>query len=579
MEVVELALFAVIGVAVIVTVAAFSKRLGIAAPLILVVVGLGLSYLPGLPTFTVPHDVILMGVLPPLLYAAAVNVPVVDFRRNFGAISSLSVFLVLFSAFATGLLLYILLPDLDLAAAIALGAVVSPPDAVAATSIGKKLGLPPRLVTVLEGEGLVNDATALVLLRSAIAFSAGGMSSIWDGVADFGFAVAAAVAVGLLVGVVTVFIRSKLNDPVLDTAISFVVPFLAFIPAEEIHASGVLAVVVAGLYTGHRSGAAFSAQARINDSVNWHTVQFLLENGVFLLMGLEIRYLVENVNPELLTVGESVGIGLAVTALLILIRFVWMGPLILLLRAKVGYQERRTNRFRAALDRIKAQGPGNERSRRRADRAEDLYRRRRADITQLRSEGLDWRGGVVIGWSGMRGVVTLAAAQSLPEATPYREQLVLIAFTVAVVTLLMQGGTLPWVIRILGVRGRDAAEDQRSLATLLDQISDAGLKALEDPAACLQMETDVDPDVVERVRQSTFLRSELAWERVKAAGMNTAATPQLQYRELRRAVVDAEREALLLARREGHFPSRILADAQRLLDLEETRLKPRVGEH
>ena len=579
MKVVELALFAVIGVAVIVTVAAFSKRLGIAAPLTLVVVGLGLSYVPGLPTFTVPHEVILMGVLPPLLYAAAVNVPVVDFRRNFGAISSLSVFLVLFSAFATGLLLYILLPDLDLAAAIALGAVVSPPDAVAATSIGKKLGLPPRLVTVLEGEGLVNDATALVLLRSAIAFSAGGMSSIWDGVEDFAFAVVAAVAVGLLVGVATVYIRSKLHDPVLDTAISFVVPFLAFIPAEEMHASGVLAVVVAGLYTGHRSGAAFSAQARINDSVNWHTVQFLLENGVFLLMGLEIRYLVENVDPSLLSVGESVGIGLVVALLLILIRFVWMGPLILLLRAKVSYQERRTNRFRAALDRLKEQGPKNERSRRRADRREELYRRRTADIRQLRAEGLDWRGGVVISWSGMRGVVTLAAAQSLPDATPYREQLVLIAFTVAVVTLLLQGGTLPWVIRILGVRGVNAAEDQRSLATLLDQISDAGLKILEDPPACLGQDADVDPDVVERVRQSTFLRSELAWERVKALGIGTSPTPQLQYRELRRAVVDAEREALLLARREGHYPSRTLADAQRLLDLEESRLKPRLGEH
>lgn len=579
MKGVELALFSVIGVAVIVTVAAFSKRLGIAAPLILVVVGLGLSYLPGLPTFTVPHEVILMGVLPPLLYAAAVNVPVVDFRRNFSAISSLSVFLVLFSAGATGLLLYMLLPDLNLAAAIALGAVVSPPDAVAATSIGKKLGLPPRLVTVLEGEGLVNDATALVLLRAAIAASAGGLASVWDGVADFGFSVVAAVVVGLLAGGVTVYIRSKLHDPVLDTAISLVVPFLAFLPAEEMHASGVLAVVVAGLYTGHRSASAFNAQARINDSVNWRTVQFLLENGVFLLMGLELRYLVENVDPELLTVGESVAIGLAVTALLIVIRFAWMGPLILMLRAAVGYRERRTTRFRAALDRLKAQGPGSARTRRRTDRREDLYRRRRADIAQLRAEGLGWRGAVVIGWSGMRGVVTLAAAQSLPEATPYREQLVLIAFTVAVVTLLLQGGTLPWLIRILGVRGRNAAADQRSLATLLDQISDAGLRVLENPEACLRTDAEVDPDVVERVRQSTFLRSELAWERVKSLGMGAAATPQLQYRELRRAVVDAEREALLLARREGHFPSRTLGDAQRLLDLEETRLKPRLGEH
>lgn len=578
-EAVETALFAVLGVAIIVTVAAFSKKLGIAVPLILVVVGLGLSYLPGVPAISVPHEWILMGVLPPLLYAAAVNVPVVDFRRNFGAITSLSVFLVLFSAGATGVLLYLLLPDLNLAAAIALGAVVSPPDAVAATSIGKKLGLPPRLLTVLEGEGLVNDATALVLLRSAIAASAGGLSSIWDGVADFGYAVVAAVVVGLLVGAATVYIRSKLHDPVLDTAISFVVPFIAFIPAEELGASGVLAVVVAGLYTGHRAGSAFSAQARINDSVNWHTVQFLLENGVFLLMGLEIRFLVDNVNPELLTVGQSVLIGLAVTVLLIAIRFLWMGPMILMLRAKVGYAERRTDRFRQLLDRVKAQGLADDRARRRHVRGERLYRRRTADLTQLRKEGLSWRGGVILGWSGMRGVVTLAAAQSLPEQTPYREQLVLIAFTVAVVTLLLQGGTLPWLIRVLGVQGRDAAEDQRDLATLLDQISDAGLLVLEEPGQCLNQDLEIDPDVVERVRQSTFLRSQLAWERVKALGMDTSATPQLQYRDLRRAVVDAEREALLQAKREGRFPSRILAEAQRLLDLEESRLKPRLGEH
>ena len=574
----ELALFAVIGVAVIVTVAAFSKRLGIAAPIILVVVGLALSYTPGVPAFPIPHEWILMGVLPPLLYAAAVNVPVVDFRRNIGAISSLSVFLVLVSAFATGTLLYLLLPDLNFAAAVALGAVVSPPDAVAATSIGKRLGLPPRLVTVLEGEGLVNDATALVLLRSAVAAAAGGLSSIWAGIGDFGFAVVMAVAVGLLVGAATVYVRSKLQDPVLDTAISFVVPFLAFIPAEEIGASGVLAVVVAGLFTGHRSASAFTAQARINDSINWRTISFLLENGVFLLMGLELRHLVDNADSGLLSVGDTVLIGLAVTVLLILIRFAWVTPLMYLLRAKVSYQDRRTQRIRLGLDRLKARGLTDERKRKRHRRAELLYLRRRADIEQLRREGLGWRGGVVISWSGMRGVVTLAAAQSLPGQTPYHEQLVLIAFTVAVATLLLQGGTLPWLIRILGVQGRDVAEDQRELAKLLDELSGAGLSILERPEECLGARQNVDPDVVERVRQSTFLRSELAWERVRVLGMDEDPTPQLQYRQLRRAVVDAERDQLLLVRREGRFPSRTLAEAQRLLDLEESRLRPRLGE-
>jgi NhaP-type Na+/H+ or K+/H+ antiporter len=203
------AVASVMAVVLIVGVASFSRKLGVAAPLILVVVGLALSYAPGVPAIEVPHEWILAGVLPPLLYAAALKVPVIDFRRNIGAITSLSVVLVLVSALITGGVLYWMLPDLNLAAAIALGAVVSPPDAVAATSIGKRLGLPPRLVTVLEGEGLVNDATALVLLRSALAVAAGTMSGMWSGIADFGYAVVAAVAMGLLVGVVTVSVCAR----------------------------------------------------------------------------------------------------------------------------------------------------------------------------------------------------------------------------------------------------------------------------------------------------------------------------------------------------------------------------------
>ena len=170
----------------------------------------------------------------------------------------------------------------------------------------------------------------------------------------------------------------------LDTAISFVVPFLAFIPAEEIGASGVLAVVVAGLFTGHRSASAFTAQARINDSINWRTISFLLENGVFLLMGLELRHLVDNADSGLLSVGDTVLIGLAVTVLLILIRFAWVTPLMYLLRAKVSYQDRRTQRIRLGLDRLKARGLTDERKRKRHRRAELLYLRRRADIEQLR---------------------------------------------------------------------------------------------------------------------------------------------------------------------------------------------------
>ncbi|MEA9986057.1 MULTISPECIES: cation:proton antiporter [Subtercola] len=577
----ELGIYAVVGVAVIVGVAAFAQRLGVAAPIILVVVGVGLSYLPGVPEIEIPHEYVLDGLLPPILYAAAIAVPVVDFRRNLGTITSLSVVLVLITAFGTGFLLYTLLPDLNLAAAIALGAIISPPDAVAATSVGRRLGLPPRLLTVLEGEGLVNDATALVLLRSASAAAVGALASPWAGVADFFYAVVVAIVIGLAVGFVTVFVRSKLNDPVLDTAISFVVPFAAFAPAEALGASGVLAVVVAGLYTGHAAPSHFSAQSRISDRINWRTVQFFLENGVFLLIGLEIRTLIENVNehPSAIGVWESVSIGLIATVALIVLRFVWSGPLVLGLQRRAQHAEKKTLNRRLALDYVRTLPVTGPRQARRRRFAERTYARQRADLQQLRREGVDWRGGVVLGWSGMRGVVTLAAAQSLPEETPYRDQLILIAFTVAVATLVVQGGTLPWLIRLVGIQGIDVADDRRELARLIDEISGQGLTVLDDPAAALGETTPVDPDVIERVRQSSFLRTESAWERSKELTGTTDDTPHQVYRELRLAVVAAERQALLDIRSRGDYASRILAEAQAMLDLEETRLRPRGGGH
>lgn len=576
----QLEIYAVVALAVIVAVAAFSRRLGVAAPIVLVIVGIGLSFLPGLPPIQVPSDLVLDGVLPPILYAAAISIPVVDFRRNIGTITSLSFALVVVTAFGTGILLYSLLPNLNLAAAIALGAVISPPDAVAATSIGRRLGLPPRLLLVLEGEGLVNDATALVLLRSATAAAAGGFLTPWASVGNFLYGVVVAILIGLVAGMVTVFARSKLSDSVLDTAISIAVPFIAFMPTQALGASGVLAAVVAGLYTGHTGPVSFSAQARISDRINWRTIQFLLENGVFLLIGLEIRGLIENVNADsnAFTVAETIGIGLLITAALVLLRFVWVGPLIYGLKRRAQHAEKRALRDRLALDyylRTPAHGKRQHWHRR---RVRQRYDRRRTDLDQLRRGGIDWRGGVVLSWSGMRGVVTLAAAQSLPDTVPYRSELILIAFTVAVVTLLVQGGTLPMLIRLLGVRGVDETEDRRELASLLDEISYAGLAVLEDPTAVIDGTDPIDPDVIERVRQASFLRAESAWERSRAAEPG-GVTPHRTFRQLRLGVVSAERQSLLDARARGAYPSRILAEAQRMLDLEETRLRPPRSEH
>ncbi|MBG6239606.1 CPA1 family monovalent cation:H+ antiporter [Mycetocola sp. CAN_C7] len=559
----DYALLGIFGIFAIVAVARFAPRVGVAAPLILVVVGIAASFVPWVPPFDFPPELILSIVLPPILYSAAVNVPLVDFRRNLKAITGLSVLLVLVSALVSGGLLYLLLPDLSLPAAIALGAVISPPDAVAATSIGKRLGLPPRLVTVLEGEGLVNDATALVLLRSAIAATAGTVS-LAEIAGDFLYAVAAAIAVGAVVGVVTVWVRSRLNDAVLTTTISFAVPFVAFLPAEEVGASGVLAVVVAGLVTGHSSARRFSAQDRISERINWRTAQFVLENGVFLLMGIELKALVEEVRDDHLGVGHAVLFALLATLALIVVRILFVLPLIALLRREQRRAEGQGKRLGVVLQRIDDAGPTDDKRRSRLRR---LVTRKQADVEFLASEGLGWRGGAVLAWSGMRGVVTLAAAQSLPTDIPYRPQLILIAFTVAVVTLLAQGGTLPLLIRKLRIVGTDAAADRTELAELIDEISAVGAASLDDPTLLRGNGGEFDPEVLERVRRDSVMRSESV-----AEAREGAPGPHQQHRILRQRVLQAERDALLDARATGSYSSRVMERAQSILDLEESRL-------
>ena len=574
MDYAEYAFAIVIGLVTVVAVAAFSRKLGVAAPLILVVVGIGISYIPGVGPIEIPPEVILSGVLPLLLYAAAINVPLVDFRRNLDTISALSVVLVIATSFGTGLVLWWILPDLDLAAGIALGAIISPTDAVAATALGKRLGLPPRLVTILEGESLVNDATALVLLRSAIAATAGAVT-LWGVVGDFAYAVAVAIAIGLVVGFITVFVRSKLHDPVLDTAISFAVPFIAFIPAEEAGASGVLAVVMAGLYAGHNSARRFTPQARISERLNWRTLKFVLENGVFLLMGVEISSIVGHVKPEVLPLENALLLGLFMTVVLIVLRGLFVGPLLFYIRRREKRAEKSNLRFGENLERVRQLTNLNERMIRRHDRLTRIYQRRSVDLEKQREAGLDWRGGAILSWSGMRGVVTLAAAQTLPKDVPYGPQLILIAFTVAIVSLLVQGGTLPWLIRLSGVRGTDRRADSRELASLLDEIAAAGLATLDNPELEMPDGAEVDAVVVDRVRNDTLLGAESVWERAEhgVGAEALAQSPHQQYRMLRRQVIDAERAALLSATASGSYSSRIITRAQTMLDLEETRLE------
>ncbi|HEX2772264.1 MAG TPA: cation:proton antiporter, partial [Micromonosporaceae bacterium] len=281
LEVVVLVSIAMVGVAL-------ARRLGLLAPIVLVIVGLGLSFVPGFRGIRLDPQLVLVGILPPLLYVAAIRTSVPAFRYNLRPILLLAIGLVLFTAVAVGLVVYALVPGVPLGICIALGAVVAPPDAVAATAVARRIGLPRRVVTILEGESLINDASALVLLRVAIAASSGAV-----GVLDVTREVVVATGGGLLVGatgaLVFGFLHKKIKDPLLDNSLSLLTPFVLALVSEAIHASGVVAVVVTGLALGHRLPVLMSAASRLQMDAFWRLVRFLLEGLVFLLVGLQLR--------------------------------------------------------------------------------------------------------------------------------------------------------------------------------------------------------------------------------------------------------------------------------------------------
>jgi len=564
---VELTLVGVLAVIAIVGVAVFSGRLGVAAPLLLVIVGVGLSFLPRIPDVEIPPELILAGVLPPLLYSAAVNMPAQDFRRNFKPITALAVLLVVVTTLGTGWFFHTLIPDLGWPAAFALGAVISPTDAVAATSIGKKLGLPSRVVAVLEGEGLVNDASALVLLRSAVA-ALGGSVSLWGVAGDFAFAVVVAVAIGLVVGYVNVRIRGLLDDPVLTTAISLVVPFIAYLPAEEAGASGVLSVVVAGLVTGHQASQHLGAQDRIAEAINWRTLAFLLEGAVFLLMGLELKKSIDDVRESSFSTWHAVGLGLLAAAIVILLRIAFVAPMVALLRRDTRRAHESIPRLGKLRARLDAREPDDVLTERRLRHMQARMTRASADLAFKLNETLGWRGGVVLGWAGMRGAITVAAAQTLPSDTPHRPQLILIAFVVAGTTLLLQGFTLPAVIRMAKVAPDDQGRLRGEYEQLVAELREAAVEALHDPAVVGTGQTRVPEAVIDMVRSDSIVGRGRIQSDTEVEQHGRA-----EYFRVRMAVLAAERNALLRVRKLGVFSSQALTHAQHLLDLEEARLE------
>jgi len=505
-----------------------ARPLGVPYPILLVLGGLLLGFLPGLPAVELPPELVLVVFLPPLLYQAAFFSSLRDLRADLRAISLTAVGLVLATMVAVAATVHALVDGLSWAVAFTLGAIVSPTDALAATAVARRLGAPRRLVTVLEGESLVNDATALVAYRIAVAAAVGGSFVVWEAGLRFVAGVAGGVAVGLIVGWLVAVVRRRLEDPPAEIVLTLVTGYAAYLPAERLEVSGVLAAVTAGLFVGWRAPELASPTTRLLAFSFWEILVYLLNAVLFLLVGLQLQPILEQVTGR--SVATLLGLAALVSAVVIAIRFVWSFTVPYLVRA---------------LDRR----PGQ------------VARRVGA------------RQRLISSWSGMRGAVSLAAALALPLETdsgqpfPERELILFVTFGVIFVTLVVQGLTLPALIRRLGVHD-DGAEQREELQARLG-ATDAALARLEE----LAVEEWTRDDTVERLRGLYQFRRRRLKARAGIFEDDGYEDRSLAYQRLVRELLEAQRHAIIRLRNQGVIGDGVMHRVERELDLEDSRLE------
>nr|WP_239522830.1 Na+/H+ antiporter [Geodermatophilus normandii] len=535
-------------VAVIVAARWLAGRTGLPAAALLTVAGLVYGLLPG-PNVTLDPDIVLSVLLPPLLYSAALDSSLIAIRANIRTVVSLSVLLVLVTALVIGAGFALWVPGATLAAGIALGAAVAPPDPVAALAIGRRVGLPPRLVTLIQGEGLLNDATALTLLTVAVTAARGEGFSTWSALGSFAMAAAGGVAAGLVVAYGVRPLRRLRRDPLASNAISLATPFTAYLLAESVHVSGVLAVVVAGLVIAHNAPYWTSGATRLQTDASWRLVDFLLEGIVFLLIGQQLPAVIGGLGqyaPSTVVVASLITVGAV-----LLVRPLWLWL---------------TEHAPQALHVRLSGAPA-------ADEDDD-------PSTPPRQ--LSGREITVLSWAGTRGVISLAAVFTIPLVTdsgdpfPDRDLLLFCAFLAVLVTLVGQGATFAPLVRRLGLRA-DAADAARQRNQARTAAVEAGLTRLDELQA--EQHDHVDDAAIESIRAALSTRLERYRRRLEVledAEGEVPMSPQYEAAlRVRRAVIDAERDELLRWRDLGRLPDEGLRTLERELDHQEHLLPAR----
>jgi len=514
---------------VVVALAPLARALRVPHPILLVLVGLLLTLIPVVPDVRLDPDLAFLLFVPPLLYIAAAETSIRDVRALRRPILSLAVGLVLATTAAVAVLAHALLPDLGWPAAFALGAIVSPPDAVAAAAIFRGLGVPRRLVTLLESESLFNDATALVAYRAAVAAMATAMFSPTEAVLRFPLVAAGGVLIGLVVGWIAARLRSHVQDPPVEITLSLLTPFAAYLPAELLGVSGVLATVTAGLCVGSRLPYIMQSETRLRSRAVWDMVVFVLNGLVFILIGLQLSAILPALAERSLP--SLVGLGLLLSLAVILVRFAWVFL--------------------------------------------DVYLPRWLSPSRHENDSAPgWREAFVVGWAGMRGVVSLATVLALPLETPHRDVLIFLTFGVILATLVGQGLSLPWLICTLGVgeeAGTGSQQERRARAaaveaalTRIDQLAD------EWPTH----RPLIDTLRAQYTHQASHLGETLPAGADGAQRVDDGAAEQeaIEHRRIRRAVIDAERAAVLGLRERGEIDDESWRRVERDLDLEELRM-------
>lgn len=610
-------MIALLGMLIIVATQFIAPKVGVASPLILLGVGLAIGFLPQVGAIEIEPHIVLEMILPPLLFSAAVRMPTMDFRREMQAVAMLAIPLVFISSFAIGFLINWMVPQISLAWGVALGAVLSPTDAVAIT-IAKRSGVSHRIITVLEGEGLFNDATSLVLLAAAMNAGLAADNGALNPALLTGrvlVALGIAIVVGLIVGEVGVRIRSIIKDPSTDTVFSFAMPFIASIPAEHVGGSGLVAAVVAGLVVSGRRAGMISAQNRRFSQQNWSTMTLMLESGIFLAMGLQAFGIVEDVDGDGGGLAQAAVIAVIAGSLIMLIRALFIALMLTWLDHR---RKHRKRRYDAEAERLEAfehrmaqactvdsevlasRNLSEEqwiktmaRWRRRLKIAERQHAVRRSDIDYFEKEPLGPREASVIIWSGMRGAITLAAAQTISSAAPMRSFLLTIALFIASGALVIQGLSLPWLIRLIKPKmaSADISEEER------EELRQVMSSALVDTALA-QAIKEVDAQTLLSAGVSrTLSRLGNVVDLQSAPSLPASSEPlpdtdgeneaipvemseeeversftRDQIRELALEAIQAQRDALLQARDEGIFSSAALEGALARLDNEEILL-------